>query len=163
MQRIRCAPKRYVIPLWAANKCRKYHEALTRQDAKGGGQDGWNEPMEGRGRLVTAADSQPSSMRVDKNRTSTGCHTPLMHDSLIFNRVPQVFITFTLCGPAMMSNSVTCHKATTITSHRQGDSIFSTWRIFRMLRSPRPIGQPMRLKTEIMRLILTPRCDAILI
>lgn len=52
--------------------------------------------MEGRGRLVTAADSQPSSMRVDENRTSTGCHTPLMPESLIFNRASQVFITFTL-------------------------------------------------------------------
>lgn len=51
--------------------------------------------------------------------------------------------------PATMSNSVTCHKATTITSRRQGDSIFSTWRIFGCCDLLAPLVNPCTLKQRL--------------
>lgn len=45
----------------------------------------WNKPIAGRGLHVTAADSEPSSMRVGESLASNGCHRTLIqtHLSLI--------------------------------------------------------------------------------
>lgn len=70
--------------------------------AKGDRKDKWNKLTQGilgKGRLVTQADSQPSSMRMDEHQTSSRCHTLLIPKSLTQKRVPQVFITFPPAPP----------------------------------------------------------------